>query len=455
MHLQSIQDYAHDGDRTFCPMRLIPGRMSSDMIEHISTPPGVILVGVRHREMTVSEAQQHVAELARLVDTLGYAVLDTKVLRGSTPNPGLFIGSGQAEELARLADDLEAEALIFDDELSPSQQRNLERRTRVAVSDRHEIILEIFHEHAVTREARLQVEKAELAYQLPRLRRAWTHLSRQRGGAKGTRGEGETQLEIDRRRITARQQQLERELTEVRRHRSTMRQKREAVPVPTLALVGYTNAGKSSLMTALTGKKVLRQDKLFATLDPKSSRMVLPGGVEVIVTDTVGFIRKLPHDLVEAFRSTLEETIRADILLHVVDASSPQAGDEAATTRAVLSEIGADTASIVVVLNKMDLLGYDRESIARASVHVAGVDSGIPVSSLTGAGIDDLRARVAELVTSSRVEADLVIPPDRWDLVAMLHREGRVITEVMEQENVHVRAELGGRLRQVLAEFVV
>ncbi|MFP4509230.1 MAG: GTPase HflX [Spirochaetaceae bacterium] len=425
------------------------------MIEHTSTPPGVILVAVRHKTMSDSEARHHVSELERLVDTLGYRVLETRLLRGNTPHPGLFIGSGQADELASLADELEADALIFDDELSPSQQRNLERRTRVAVSDRHEIILEIFHEHAVTREARLQVEKAELAYQLPRLRRAWTHLSRQRGGMKGTRGEGETQLEIDRRRITARQQQLERELREVRRHRATMRQKREAVPVPTLALVGYTNAGKSSLMTALTGRDVLRQDKLFATLDPKSSRMIMPDGVEVIVTDTVGFIRKLPHDLVEAFRSTLEETVRADILLHVVDAASPQAADEVATTRAVLAEIGADTSSILVVLNKMDLLGYGGESIEHASIHVAGVDSGIPVSSLTGAGIASLRDRIADLVTAHRIEEDLLIPPDRWDLVAMVHREARVLQEDVKDGSVRLRAELSDRLRTSLAEYVV
>ncbi len=425
------------------------------MIEHTYTPPGVILVGVRHKDMSASEARQHISELARLVDTLGFRVLDSRVLRGNTPHPGLFIGSGQADELASLADELEADALVFDDELSPSQQRNLERRTRVSVSDRHEIILEIFHEHAVTREARLQVEKAELAYQLPRLRRAWTHLSRQRGGMKGTRGEGETQLEIDRRRITSRQQQLERELREVRRHRATMRQKREAVPVPTVALVGYTNAGKSSLLTALTGQTVLRQDKLFATLDPKSARMALPAGVEVIVTDTVGFIRKLPHDLVEAFQSTLEETVRADILLHVVDASSPQAADEVATTRAVLAEIGADTASLVVVLNKMDLLGYDEHTISSAAVHVAGVDSGVPVSSLTGAGIPALRERIAGLVTTHRSEEDLLFPPDRWDLVAMLHREARVVREEIENEQVKVRAEMGSRLRDLLSEYVV
>ncbi len=425
------------------------------MIEHTYTPPGVILVGVRHKDMSASEARQHISELARLVDTLGFRVLDSRVLRGNTPHPGLFIGSGQADELASLADELEADALVFDDELSPSQQRNLERRTRVSVSDRHEIILEIFHEHAVTREARLQVEKAELAYQLPRLRRAWTHLSRQRGGMKGTRGEGETQLEIDRRRITSRQQQLERELREVRRHRATMRQKREAVPVPTVALVGYTNAGKSSLLTALTGQTVLRQDKLFATLDPKSARMALPAGVEVIVTDTVGFIRKLPHDLVEAFQSTLEETVRADILLHVVDASSPQAADEVATTRAVLAEIGADTASLVVVLNKMDLLGYDEHTISSAAVHVAGVESGVPVSSLTGAGIPALRERIAGLVTTHRSEEDLLFPPDRWDLVAMLHREARVVREEIENEQVKVRAEMGSRLRDLLSEYVV
>lgn len=412
-------------------------------------------MAVRHKDMSASEARQHVSELERLVDTLGYRVLETRLLRGSTPHPGLFIGSGQADELASLADELDAEALIFDDELSPSQQRNLERRTHVSISDRHEIILEIFHEHAVTREARLQVEKAELAYQLPRLRRAWTHLSRQQGGMKGTRGEGETQLEIDRRRITTRQQQLERELREVRRHRATMRQKRESVPVPTVALVGYTNAGKSSLMTALTGRNVLRQDKLFATLDPKSSRMVMPDGVEVIVTDTVGFIRKLPHDLVEAFRSTLEETVRADILLHVVDAASPQAADEVATTRAVLAEIGADTSSILVVLNKMDLLGYDSESIAHASIHVAGVESGIPVSSLTGAGIAELQRHIADRVTAHRVEEDLLIPPDRWDLVAMVHREARVLQEDMENGNVRLRAKLTDKLRQSLSEYVV
>ena len=268
-----------------------------------------LLITIRLHGHSENDVQNHLEEMGRLCATLGFTVCGEYIVPLKEPHPKYFIGSGWAEEIAEQAGFLEADYVVFDDDLSPSQQRNLEKLCDRPIIDRHQIIIEIFAQRAQTKEARLQVELAQLVYSLPRLRRLWTHLSRQRGGAKGTRGEGETQLEVDRRIVEARIARLKLDLKQVRKQRGTLRKQRESIPVPTAAIVGYTNAGKSSLHRALTSSDILVENKLFATLDPTTRRHRLPSGQELLITDTVGFIRKLPHDLVDAFKSTLEETV--------------------------------------------------------------------------------------------------------------------------------------------------
>lgn len=423
------------------------------MIEHTSDAPGLILVGTTDRYTSRQAAEQHIAELGRLVKTLGYEVLETCIFGCNTPKVSTLIGSGQVEKLAKLVDTLGAKGITFDDELSPPQQRNLEAYTGTAVADRHEIILDIFRDHASTYEARLQVERARLQYTMPRLKRAWTHLSRQRGGVKGMRGVGETQLEVDRRQIADRIARIDGQLKSVVRHRETARSKRESIPVPTIALVGYTNAGKSSLLNALTGSNVSSKDSLFETLDPKTTRCSLDSGLEFLLTDTVGFVRKLPHDLVSAFHSTLEETVRADLLLHVVDAASPQLNEEVATTLSVLEEIGAASRPMITVYNKIDLL---KHTVALPSVRSEReVAEAVWLSCHSGEGLETLRTRIGEFFADRFEDTVFRLPNDRWDLVARLHREARVMDEEADGESVTVRAAVPMKLRAALDDFAV
>ena len=423
------------------------------MIEHTSDPPGLILVGTTDRHITRQAAEQHIAELGRLVKTLGYEVLDTRIFSCNTPKVSTLIGSGQVEKLVKLVDELGAKGLTFDDELSPPQQRNLESATGTAVADRHEIILDIFRDHASTYEARLQVERARLQYTMPRLKRAWTHLSRQRGGVKGMRGVGETQLEVDRRQITDRIARIDRQLKSVGRHRETARSKRESIPVPTIALVGYTNAGKSSLLNALTGSKVSSRDSLFETLDPKTTRCSLESGLEFLLTDTVGFVRKLPHDLVSAFHSTLEETIRADLLLHVVDTASPQINEEVSTTLSVLEEIGAASRPMITVYNKIDLLEHTVPLPAERNERE--VAEAVWLSCHSGQGFETLRNRIGVFFADRFEDTVFRLPNDRWDLVALLHREARVMNEEADGQSVTVHAAVPRKLRAALDDFAV
>ena len=423
------------------------------MIEHNSDAPGLILVGTTDRHTTRQAAEQHVAELGRLVKTLGYRVLHSCIFGCDKPKVATLIGSGQVEKLTGLVEKLGARGITFDDELSPPQQRNLEAATGTAVADRHEIILDIFRDHASTREARLQVERARLQYTMPRLKRAWTHLSRQRGGVKGMRGVGETQLEVDRRQISDRIARIDRQLKSVSRHRETARSKRESIPVPTIALVGYTNAGKSSLLNALTGSRVSSRDSLFETLDPKTTRCSLDNGLEFLLTDTVGFVRKLPHDLVNAFHSTLEETVRADLLLHVVDAASPQLNEEVSTTLAVLEEIGAASRPMITVYNKIDML--EHTVALPAGRNEREVAEAVWLSCHTGRGIDTLRARIGTFFADRFEDTVFQLPTDRWDLVALLHREARVMNEETDGQSVTVRAAVPRKLRAALSDFAV
>jgi len=373
------------------------------------------LVGVelKHKHTTWM-VEDSLAELAQLARTAGIEVVGQTYQRLGRINPATFIGKGKVEELVNLRAELEFDVLIFDEELSPRQQRELEEafNEEVKVLDRTALILDIFAQHAHTREGALQVELAQYEYRLPRLTRAWTHLARQAGGAVsrggvggvGLRGPGETQLEVDRRRIHERIAHLKRELEEVRTHRRLYRQQRQRKGIPVVALVGYTNAGKSTLLNALSGANVFVADQLFATLDPTTRRVELPQGLVVLFTDTVGFIQKLPTQLVAAFRATLEEVTEADLLLHVIDITHPNVYEQVAAVHDTLVEIGATEKPVLNALNKIDRF---RDPQALADLLAEFPDS-IPISALRGDGLDALLARVEEVLQVRMVSVDVV-----------------------------------------------
>ena len=334
-----------------------------------------------------------------------------------------YLGSGKAEEVCNAAKQANAELIVFDTELGPSQQRNLERLARTNVVDRQEIILDIFADRAQTREAVLQVELARCKYFLPRLTRAWSHLSRQRGGAKGTRGEGEKQIENDRRMVKYRIGQLEEELAAVRRQRDVQRKGRVRHAMPLAAIVGYTNAGKSSLLNTLTGADALVENKLFATLDPTTRKLVLPNKSELLLTDTVGFVRKLPHSLVEAFKSTLEEAVLADFLVMVLDISSPDVESHWQTTLSVLTELGAQDKPMLTVFNKCD-----RQKDALFRTHLRSLDpNGVFISCRTGEGLDELRQTLVAYTKKRTLIDDLLIPPEHPEIVAAVYSRASLL----------------------------
>jgi GTP-binding protein HflX len=333
--------------------------------------------------------------------------------------------------------------VVFDDELTPAQQRNLEKLFEVDVVDRTALILDIFAQHAHSQEGMVQVELAQLRYRLPRLRGRGGQLSQQgagggaRGGLVGTRGPGETQLEVDRRRIQERVRKLERELAGLARTRATQRKARRRRDLSTLALVGYTNAGKSTLLNRMTDADVLVEDRLFSTLDPTTRRLALPGGETVLVSDTVGFVQRLPHQLVEAFRSTLDTVVDADLLLHVVDGASSDADAQIDAVRRVLTEIGAEDVPELLVVNKADVA--DPKRVAEL---VASHADAVAVSAVTGEGVDVLLGAVAARLRAMEPIAELLVPYDRGDVMAALHREGEVLVEVHDSQGTRVRARL-------------
>ncbi|HEX2192438.1 MAG TPA: GTPase HflX, partial [Acidimicrobiales bacterium] len=315
----------------------------------------IVLVGVAIPPTTVEAAEDSLDELAALVDTAGADEAERILQRRDAPDPATFVGKGKAEELREISETVDADTVVFDDELSPAQSRNLEKILGRTAIDRTAVILDIFAQHAHTQEGKAQVELAQLRYRLPRLRGRGVALSQQ-AGRIGTRGPGETQLEVDRRRLLRRATKLDADLKELAKNRRTQRKARARSRLQTVALVGYTNAGKSTLLNHLTRSDVLVEDRLFATVDPTTRRLDLPGGERVLLTDTVGFVRKLPHQLVEAFRSTLEEVAEADLLLHVVDASAADPQSQIDAVRTVLAEIGADHVPELLALNKADVL---------------------------------------------------------------------------------------------------
>jgi GTP-binding protein HflX len=395
-----------------------------DMHETVAGPERAFLIGVRDGRVKELEAESLLRELRCLADTLGVATVGSMTIVLRERNPALLAGSGKTDEIIAAAKLAGADSIIFDRPLSPIQQRNWEILSDLTVYDRSELIIKIFASRAHTREASLQVELARLQYALPRLSHSYEDLHRQKGGRYGTKGSGEQKLELDRREISRRIADIKEDLKHVRQNRLTQRKQRDRMELPRAAIIGYTNAGKSSLLNALASTTVLAEDKLFATLDPTTRRLNTANG-PVLITDTVGFIRNLPHGLIEAFKATLEEASEADLLVHVLDAADPECETQFSTTRTVLSEIGAGSARSLVVYNKIDLLP-DREVLRfMGRVH----DDPLFISARTGEGLQALRDAIGKALAGDLIELDLLVPPEDYAAVAMVYREAVVLSE--------------------------
>ena len=408
-----------------------------------------VIVGIRGEEAQTKE----LISLAASVDIECVEVFEVQIQK---PSAAWLLGKGKTKEIIEWACDNEMDMIVFNPPLSPSQQRNWEEASGKCVIDRHEIILEIFSRRAVTREAALQTGLARMEYSLPRLTRAWTHLSRQRGGAKGTRGEGETQLEIDRRIVLKKISKMKRELQEVKKQRKTQRMKRVNRGIASACIVGYTNAGKSSLLNRLCEAGILAEDKLFATLDPTTRSLRLSGGASITLTDTVGFIRDLPHKLVQAFHSTLEEAVLADFLIHLIDASDPQAAEHYKTTMETLNEIGAEGKRILTVFNKIDMIADNDDLLLNVKEIQLKSERSLFCSVKTGEGIDELKDAVEIMLREGRRETTFIFPPDKYSEVSRLHRESEIVSEEYEDAGTKVRAicseELISRYRIYIAD---
>lgn len=414
-----------------------------------------LLIGACFDRRETDHAAALLEELQELVGTLGIAVAGKELVFVREKSPRYLLGKGKARELMERAKELNADCIVFDNEIAPAQQRAWEAEAGLCVIDRHEVILDIFNMRARTREARLQVELARLEYSLPRLTRMWIHLDRQGGSGGGSgssgaaRGEGETQLEVDRRLASKRIDKVKAELAEVRKQRETMRKERSRVPVPHAAIVGYTNAGKSSLLNKLTSASAYVEDKLFATLDTTTRRLELPDGQSLLLTDTVGFVRNLPHDLVQSFRATLEEAVLADFLVHVLDASASHVYDFHQTTTEVLRELGAGDKKVLLVLNKIDLI--DDVRLHELERHFPDA---VPISIKTGQGIDDLKHRLHDMMIDRVVRLRLAIPLERMDLVALAHQEGKVLSENYDNGLAEIQCVVPKRWEAKFAEFI-
>ncbi len=396
-------------------------------------PERAILVGV-DMPGTDWPVEESLDELSQLAETAGVVCVDRVIQRLARPHPGTLLGSGKVQEIADLVQFHNCDAVLFDLELTPGQHRRLEGALETQVLDRTALILIIFGQRAHTKEGRLQVELAQVEYDLPRLARQWSHLSRQKGSVQ-QRGEGEKQIEVDRRLLRRQKDQLQEELEHVRTHRQLHRERRKHTGAPVVALVGYTNAGKSTLLNTLASSHSLAEDRLFATLDPMTRRVRLTGGQEILFTDTVGFVQRLPTTLVAAFRATLEEVAEADLLVHVVNAAYPAVNRQVEAVEQVLEEIGAGGRPMVIALNKVDLLS------AGAPLELTSLAAKLPavrVSALQRYGIDDLLRCISENLVLQFMFLDVLIPYDRGDLVAQFHQFGTIEHESYEEGGTHI-----------------
>ncbi|HTI98590.1 MAG TPA: GTPase HflX [Dongiaceae bacterium] len=411
----------------------------------------VFLIGLELKSGSAADVRESMDELAELAATAGGTVVGDGTQRVEAPHAATYIGKGKAAEFAARCAADNVDTVIFDDELSPAQTRNLEKIFNVKILDRTALILDIFSQRARTREGKLQIELAQLQHLLPRLTRFWGHLSRQKGGIGMRGGEGESQLEADRRKVSERIDRITRDLDSVRRQRETQRAGRQRSQWPLASIVGYTNAGKSTLLNRLTGADVLAKDILFATLDPTTRRLKLPTNQNVLLTDTVGFIRKLPHGLVEAFKATLEEVVQADLLLHVVDISHPQAEEQIDAVNAVLAEIGAEAKPTLMVFNKIDRLHSSRSLLPR---FLERHPNAVAVSAATGDGLPALLAELGTQLRPVRELLELKIPHDQAAVIARLHQVGQVLERRYLAKTARFKVRIPPHLHAEFAAYI-
>ncbi len=419
--------------------------------------PTAFLVSTYHGAAQRAICEEHLEELELLVQTYGVRTVHKEACAIRKFDASIYVGKGKLEELIRMAHEEDVDLVIFDDEITPAQQRNLQKAFERPVMDRTEIILGVFAQRAQTREARLQIELAKVRYEAPRLKRLWTHLSRQQGtsgsggGGAYLKGEGEKQIEIDRRILKRKIDQLQAEIEVVRAHRDTQRTSRLRSEIPVFAIIGYTNAGKSTLLNALTHAGVFVEDKLFATLDTTTRKFTLKNNQDILLIDTVGFIRKLPHLLVAAFKSTLEEAIEADILLHLVDVSHPMAEEQAATTHEVLKELGAGKKTILTVLNKID------KDPSPSLIHRLRMTypKNVQISALTHEGFDELQEVMIQELSRQRQLIEVRIPQSEYAMISEIMRFGNVLRQEYEENDILLRVDVPTALAGKLASYQI
>jgi len=425
-------------------------KLYEEVRANISELKTALLVGAYKNAKDRNHSEEYLDELEALCQTYGFEVKEKVACSLRSIDSKTYIGKGKLEELVLKADELNVDVIIFDDEISPNQQRNIEKAFKRPVIDRTELILEVFAQAAHTKESKLQVELAKSHYQLPRLKRLWTHLSRQSSGGKGfLKGEGERQIEIDRRLVRKRITDLQKELKLLGHHREIRRQSRLRSGVPTFAIIGYTNVGKSTLLHELTEADVLVEDKLFATLDTTTRKFTLPNHQQILLIDTVGFIRKIPHTVVEAFKSTLEEALYTDILLHLIDVNHPLAEEHAQATYDVLKELNAENRPIITVLNKVDLL-ENKSLIAKFKLKYPRV---VVISALNQTGFEELMEAMIDELQNLRKRVKLRIPQSYYALVSELMEEGQVISCDYEENDILLEVNIPKKLEHKVKQF--